>query len=315
MIHNIHYNITTPVNYEMLTQIHILLTYTCNYECDHCFLYCSSEAKGTFTLDQIKTLIHEAHKIGTIEWFYFEGGEPFLFYPLLIESIKLAKNAGYKVGIVSNGFWATSSSNAELYIQSIEALKVDELMVSNDSYHYGDEIDNFATVAVDTGESSSCVVYQSAIDPPRVTDERKSEYDKAMPIVDSDVMFRGRAADLLTPGLPTKPWNELQECPYEDLVNPTRVHIDAYGNVQICQGLNIGNCWSESLSKIVSEYEPSQNPICSALNRGGPAQLIKEMGMKIDTEFVDECHACYVVRKQLLEKYPIILGPPQVYGI
>ena len=33
----------------MLTGIHFLLTYSCTSECDHCFLYCSPNAKGTFT--------------------------------------------------------------------------------------------------------------------------------------------------------------------------------------------------------------------------------------------------------------------------
>lgn len=34
----------------MLTGIHILLTYTCTRECDHCFLHCGPKQEGTFTL-------------------------------------------------------------------------------------------------------------------------------------------------------------------------------------------------------------------------------------------------------------------------
>ncbi|SHI54525.1 hypothetical protein SAMN02745216_00118 [Desulfatibacillum alkenivorans DSM 16219] len=41
----------------MLTGIHVLLPYMCNYECDHCFLYCSPRASGTFTLAKMKDLI------------------------------------------------------------------------------------------------------------------------------------------------------------------------------------------------------------------------------------------------------------------
>ena len=37
----------------MLNGIHFLLTYMCNSECDHCFLYSDPRAKGTFTLKQI----------------------------------------------------------------------------------------------------------------------------------------------------------------------------------------------------------------------------------------------------------------------
>ena len=63
----------------MLTGIHILMTYKCNLACDHCFLYSSPSAKGTMTLPQIRCVLDESRKIGSVEWIYFEGGEPFLF--------------------------------------------------------------------------------------------------------------------------------------------------------------------------------------------------------------------------------------------
>ena len=65
----------------MLTGIHILMTYQCNLECDHCFLYSSPKAQGTMTLPQIRSVLAESRKITSVEWIYFEGGEPFLFYP------------------------------------------------------------------------------------------------------------------------------------------------------------------------------------------------------------------------------------------
>ena len=81
----------------MLNGIHFLLTYKCNYECDHCFLYCGPHSEGTFTLEQIRTVLDEAVKIGTVEWIYFEGGEPFLFYPLMLEGLKIAY-VGFETG-------------------------------------------------------------------------------------------------------------------------------------------------------------------------------------------------------------------------
>lgn len=38
----------------MLTGIHILMTYKCNLECDHCFLYSGPSAQGAMTLPQIR---------------------------------------------------------------------------------------------------------------------------------------------------------------------------------------------------------------------------------------------------------------------
>ena len=72
----------------MLTGIHILMTYKCNLECDHCFLYSSPDAQGTMTLPQIRCVLDESQKIGTVEWIYFEGGEPFPFYPSMLEGMR-----------------------------------------------------------------------------------------------------------------------------------------------------------------------------------------------------------------------------------
>ncbi|MFH1230242.1 MAG: radical SAM protein, partial [Planctomycetota bacterium] len=90
----------------MLTEIHFLLTYMCNLECEHCFLFCSPTSKGTFTLNQIRKVYDELTKIGTIKRVYFEGGEPFLFYPIMREALKIAHEMGLETGIITNSYWA-----------------------------------------------------------------------------------------------------------------------------------------------------------------------------------------------------------------
>ncbi len=98
----------------MLTGSHFILTYKCNFECDHCFLYCSPKSQGTFTISQVTKVLDEAQKIGTVDWIFYEGGEPFLFFPLLNESIKRANVRGFKVGVVTNAYGANSEEDAEL---------------------------------------------------------------------------------------------------------------------------------------------------------------------------------------------------------
>jgi len=44
----------------MLTGIHILLTYKCTLECDHCFLYSNPRAQGTMTIQQIRSVLSES---------------------------------------------------------------------------------------------------------------------------------------------------------------------------------------------------------------------------------------------------------------
>ena len=109
----------------MLTGIHLLLTYKCTLECEHCFVYSSPNAEGTMTLSQIRNVLDESRKIDSVEWIYFEGGEPFLFYPSMLEAIKLARCLGFKVGIVTNAYGAISEEDAEaiVFATGMEDLK------------------------------------------------------------------------------------------------------------------------------------------------------------------------------------------------
>jgi MoaA/NifB/PqqE/SkfB family radical SAM enzyme len=95
-----------------LTGVHILLTYTCTLECDHCFVWGSPRQHGTLTLEQIEDILRQARDVGTVEWIYFEGGEPFLFYPVLIRSVERAADFGFQVGVVSNAYWAAALADA-----------------------------------------------------------------------------------------------------------------------------------------------------------------------------------------------------------
>ena len=106
----------------MLSGIHFLLTYSCNFACDHCFLYCGPEAEGTFTLNQLKAVFDQMEKIKSISMVYFEGGEPFLYYPLMLEGLRLAQDRGFKAGVVTNAYWATSVEDAELWLKPLQRI-------------------------------------------------------------------------------------------------------------------------------------------------------------------------------------------------
>ena len=299
----------------MLTGIHFLLTYICNFECDHCFLYCGPNSKGTFTLEQIRTVLEEAVKIGTIEWIYFEGGEPFLFYPLMVEGVKLAYKMGFKIGIVTNSYWATCSEDAELWLKALTDLGVKDFTVSNDEFHFENKDNNLSKVAKNAAEKLNLPTSSISINEPQVEMRFDTEYEKGKPVIGGGVTFRGRAVDKLIEGLPRRKWFELKECPYEDLKGLGRIHVDPFGNAHICQGLSIGNFWETPLSELVKNYDPENHPICGPLYRGGPTQLVKDYGIAHEDTYVDECHMCYKARLSLIDKYPQYLAPKQVYGL
>ena len=293
-------------------QVHILLTYNCNFECDHCFVYSGPEAAGTFTLSRVRALLDQARAIASVERIYFEGGEAFLYYPLLLEGVQEARERGFEVGLVTNSYWADCEENALLWLGPLAELGIADLSVSDDEFHLGE--DSHAAVAVAAAQQLGIPVDTICIARPGEGAEATATHGRGEAITGGTVMFRGRAVEQLVAGLPTKPWESLTECPYEELERPNRVHVDSYGYVHVCQGISIGNVWQQPLARLVAEYDPANHPICGPLIRGGPARLAEEHGFLPDDGYVDECHLCYLTRRSLLDDFQDHLAPRQVYG-
>jgi len=298
----------------MVNAIHFLLTYSCTSQCNHCLLYCSPEAPGTFTCQQLREVFDEIQRMGTVDTVYFEGGEPFLFYPLLLEGVRLAARLGLRAGIVTNAYWATSVEDAEVWLKPIREMGIADFSVSDDEFHQSAGKSSPAkrafAAAVNLKIPCDTICIEPAPAPPR-----EDVQGKGQPVTGGGVLFRGRAAEKLTAGLPRRRCEEMTTCPHEELESPRRLHVDCYGNVHICQGLSMGNLWETPLSRLVREYHAPRHPVCGPLLRGGPVALAKEYGVELPNDFVDECHFCYTVRKALVNQFAAYLAPAQVYGV
>ena len=79
-----------------LNGLHLLLTYQCTFECDHCFVWGSPWQTGTMPIETIRKIIEQADETGSVEWIYFEGGEPFLYYQTMLSGIRYAADSGFK---------------------------------------------------------------------------------------------------------------------------------------------------------------------------------------------------------------------------
>jgi len=287
---------------------------TCNYECDHCFLYCSPRTRGTFTSEQLSDVFKQMDAIDSINSVYFEGGEPFLFYPVLLHGLKLASQRGYSRGVVSNGYWANSKEDALLWLGPLAEIGLKSLSISDDALHHGTEQGirmKWVKKAADAlGLPSGAI----CLDPPDPDRDGQPVNERGEPIVGGDIRFRGRAVDKLVKGLARLDGSDFNQCPDEDFANPGRVHLDPFGNVHLCQGIIMGNIWKTPLEKLVREYDVNSHPICSCLQKGGPLKLAMEYGYSNQEGFVDPCHMCYETRKSILDDFPEYLGPAMVYG-
>ncbi len=297
------------------TGVHFLLSYRCTNECDHCFLWSSprTPASGTMTLAQINEVLRQAKELGTVEKIYFEGGEPFLYYPVLLGGLRAAASMGFRTGLVSNCYWATSEEDAVEWLRPMVELGIDDLSLSSDLFHGEGMMKGESQFAAAAARRLGIPESVITIEAPEGC-AAYAERAKGDPITGGKVRFRGRAAEKLTEGVPHFPWTDFTECPDENFDDPGRIHVDAYGNAHLCQGVVIGNMWKQPLASIVESYDPASHPVIGPLRSGGPAELAKRMGVAHDEQCADACHLCFQVRRAARDQHPECLTPAEVFG-
>lgn len=295
----------------ILRGLHLLLTYQCNYECDHCFVWGSPKQSGTMSLQKIRHILTQAQELDTVQRVYFEGGEPFLYYAALLKGVEQAAQMGFSVGIVSNGYWAIEKEDAIEWLRPFAGL-VQDLSISTDLYHYDEQVSRNAQNARSAAAELDIPVGLIQIAQPEATSVVAGKGQ--LPPGESAVMYRGRAAKTLVQRVVGMPGEQFASCPHEDLGEPGRVHVDPLGHVHICQGISLGNLFVSSLKEICAGYIPESHPITGPLLQGGPMELARRYDIPPAEGYADACHFCYQTRVVLREEFPQILLPGQMYG-
>lgn len=293
-----------------LSQLHLLLTGECTYECDHCFVWSSPRQGNTMDRPTISHILEQAEMLGTIEWIYFEGGEPFLFHERLLWGVQQAQQRGFKVGIVSNAYWAETGAEAVAKLQPFAGL-VQDLSISQDDYHGSGDNNGTTAIARCAAKQLGIEVDYISVNGPDSSRPPAAQLDAE----DTGVRYRGRAAEKLAPYIAKQPWDSFRQCPWEDLRRPGRVHVDSRGNLHICQGLSIGNLLEQSLPDIMQNYDPDSHPVIGALLAGGPAELATRYTLDHEPGYADACHLCYSTRQKLRGSFPEALPLDQMYGV
>lgn len=294
-----------------LNGLHLLLTYQCTFECDHCFVWGSPWQSGTMTLDTIRTILTQAKNAEFVEWIYFEGGEPFLYYQTMLAGIDLAIEMGFKIGVVTNSYWATSEEDAILWLTPL-ARKIQDLTISSDLFHFSEKVSLQSKYVTKAAKRLNIPLGIITIEEPYI--EAQSSIGQ-IPNAASSIMFRGRAVDKLSPKVPHYPAEQFTTCPHENLSDPGRVHIDPFGELHICQGISLGNLFESDLRTLCASFDPNSHPITSPLLAGGPYNLAEVYAIHTLGTYADACHLCFETRKQLRNKFPAVLTPDQMYAV
>lgn len=294
-----------------LNGLHLLVTYQCTFECDHCFAWGSPWQSGTMTIETIRHILNQAKETGSVEWIYFEGGEPFLYYQAMLAGINEALSLGFKIGIVTNSYWATSEEDALLWLSPLVG-KIQDLTISSDLFHFAEKDSQQSKYVNAAARRLNIPVGIICIEQPDI--QAVSSIGQ-IPPESSSIMYRGRASEKLAPKVIQYPSSLFMECPHENLADPGRVHIDPFGNLHICQGITIGNTFTSSIKNICDGFNPHVHPITGPLLDGGPVKLVEQYNLPYSDTYADACHMCYEARKLLRKQYPDILVPDQMYGV
>jgi len=295
-----------------LSGLHLLLTYLCTAECDHCFVWGSPWQSGTMTLENIGQILDQAEEMGTVRSIYFEGGEPFLFYAVMLAGIRMAHERGFETGIVTNSYWASDEQDALEWLGPFKGL-VGDLSISSDLFHADEEMTTKARNAQAAAKKLGIPTGIISIAQPDEEDAVAAEGQ--LPIGESQAMCRGRASSTLVDKYALVNWEKFVECPFENLRDPGRVHLDPLGHTHVCQGISLGSLFQTPLKDICAGYDPDAHPIAGPLLAGGPAELVRRYDLDLRESYVDACHLCYLARQAMRQRFPDILTPDQMYGV
>lgn len=298
----------------MVTKLHILLTYNCSLRCKHCYVYSDQRAPGKVSLSLISHFLNEGRKVPDLRWVYFGGGEPFTQYPLLLKAIQRAVKLEYNVGVETNGYFARTIAAGRRFLRPLAELGVKDIRISNDSLHFKNPNKSPAMNAIAAAQQLGISTTVISITHPYVEMPTPDEISPEVNVIEKRLMFSGRAVDMIVAKDQFFDWKTFTECPRRDLSDPDQLFVDAYGFVQLCPGIAIGNANVHPLHIIINNFNINKHEILHPLHTAGPSGLIRKFKLQSEREFAGPCHCCYMARRELLDIHPELLGPRNVYG-
>lgn len=83
-------------------------------------------------------ILKEAKGLSSVRMIYVECGEPFLYYPVMIETLKPARSMEFDTRLVANAYWASGSDYSELWLKTLSNLGLKDFSLSASLFHHRD---------------------------------------------------------------------------------------------------------------------------------------------------------------------------------
>jgi pyruvate-formate lyase-activating enzyme len=297
-----------------------VLTYKCNFLCDHCSVSAGPERREVLAADYLRQVIEQAYFLPSIRVVVFTGGEPTLHPELLLEGIKLAREKGFVTRLVTNAWWAETPEKARDFLQNLRAGGLNELNVSYDDFHlpyleaFGGEpnVVNAVRAATELGMTvlTGAVLHPGAKVKTaylRQLFQKAGIYDAKIKFLEDFVFPLGRARQKLSTHFFICDVQKRERGACQDAGQTLVVLPD--GKVLFCCG-HIINSWAQEiftvdslasgapLSEIVAQMQ--RNVLYWWLHLEGPEAVLTELGM--EKKFYRKCEACFYLSTAGREK-------------
>ena len=305
------------------SELGIILSYQCNAECKHCLYACGRKWSDWMTGEQLAAALKVLSGWRHVFQVHHTGGEPFMNFPLLLEAVKLTREAGMTQFVETNAAWCVSADRARDWLRQLSQVGLDSILISCSPFQSERIPLRRVLLAVEAaGELlgyDKVGVYQSqfiqemssfAVDETVSIEDYIEQYGaKKAGQIFWDIyglIDSGRASYTLahlTRRHPPKSFRSYN-CRRE-LLYAHHSHVDLYGNYisWFCGGLRMGD-WRD-FEGMVDRYERGDYPeLTGILINDGPYGLYQFACNKygyspLEDGYVGKCHLCVDVRKHL----------------
>lgn len=276
----------------------------CNISCRHCYPECGPKLKGGWNVELLKHCISDAATIpGLNKMIHFAGGEPFLYRKAMLILAEHAASYGFRLSIVTNGFWGKHPETIRAYISRLSNLGLCRVELSADRFHQEHiPITSIKSAIKILKEHDVGIVLRVVTTRSHMIDETLRLLDvddlDGIEVIGSPMVPIGRALTVVHPGEHYRSSTGARGSCWKSL----NLTIRPDGNVSPCcagsdvtPSLSLGNIHREPLPSIVARAE--WNYLIQKLVHQGPASffpLLEDagLGIKIKHKYTNICHAC-----------------------
>lgn len=315
----------------------VMLSYKCTIACKHCLFACKpGNPDAVMSVADAVLYIEEFSKLGRIV--HLSGGEPFMFYDVLLEAAALSSKRGYPPHMIqTNCSWCTDDGLVEERFRALRDIGLLGMYFSADPYHQefvpAENVLRAIRIATDVFGTDNIVGSGSAVfrNPDELEKIAKDPERLKAHVRSAPPRLVGRAFLALSGYLDQRPVAELVQdriwgphwgpdsCAVDfDPATMMEVHGDPYGNLQTNCGVILGNIKDVAISEVMTRDYIMDHPIGGILAEGpeGPFNLLKmaeEKGYQRRAAYPQKCALCFEVRRFLRPHYPQYFGPEEIY--